>query len=813
MTVTRGDDGRRVTSHAAAVANLGDYALACDSLNALFRCAAAAIADQLGVDCGTVTQSTENGAVIRASSGTAERDLIHGLTVPIVCGRPEPWGFVAGRCSGVRSFSTADVDFLRAVAACLGQALARERAEESLEVRARQQSALAELSRLVVKSVDDATLVRACDVIIERLGVEHAVFFDLDPREHLLRFRAGNRWFPDSLLTLPVTASAQGAECVARNETVIVDDYITDTRFASARSLLDWGVRSGMVVPVSSARGCLGVLTAHSRERRSFSEDDIVFVEAVANILAEGLERDEARRDLALSEDRYRDVVQSASDIIFTVSLDGYFLALNPAFERITGYPILDWLGRSVLELAEDPKHARDLLRQMNDSARYVHEPLVVETAVHGAAGTVLLELSTTVHTQDGTPVAIHGFGRDVTEARRVERERRALEAKLEQANRIAGLGRLAATVAHEFNNVLMGMSPFLDLMRKGKNVETALKHIGHSVARGRRITEDILRFTRPAEPSRASVGVEPWLQSIIEDGRSLLPPSVTLEIQASGEELYISADANQLQQVFTNLVLNARDAMPHGGTIALATTREAPEANLHFAITEPHRFAHITLRDTGCGMNEEMLRHAFEPLFTTKRNGTGLGLPVALQVVQRHGGELFVESEPGVGTTFHIFLPLTEPPVVARPREVYRRPETAHAKLVVLVEDDPIVAAGLVSLLSMEGSAVRLARTGREAMAVLRRVKPDLVILDVGLPDMDGTQVFVELQDVIADVPVIFSTGHADRTKIEDLLARPHVGFLLKPYAHAELLEMMMEVTTAGEEPAAERLQPRAAG
>jgi two-component system cell cycle sensor histidine kinase/response regulator CckA len=745
-----------------------------------------------------VTQATTNGPVVVASSAAGDSGLQDALTLPILWTRPEPWGHVSARCREPRSFSGADVDFLRAVASILGQALVRERAEETLEVRARQQSALAELTRQSVRCVDETTLVRACDIIIERLGVEHAVFFAVDSVDRVLRFRAGNRWFPDSLMTLPLMATAHGTECVERNETVIIDDYVTDTRFASTRSLLDWGVRSGMIVPVSGPRGCIGVITAHSREQRQFSENDIVFVEAVANVLAEGMERDEARRDLALSEDRYRDLVEAASDIIFTLTPGGHIIALNPAFERITGCAVVDWLGRSMLELTGDAEHSAELLHRVIEE-RHTREPLVAEVSILSASGTsILLELAMTVRLQDGKPAGIRGFARDVTETRRVERERRALEAKLEQANRIAGLGRLAATVAHEFNNVLMGMSPFLDLLRRGKNVETALKHMGHAVARGRRITEDILRFTRPAEPSRTNVALASWLQSLVEEGRSLLPASIRLEAQTPGGELYISGDATQLQQVFTNLMLNARDAMPGGGTITVELTREAPDAKLRFPVVEPHRFAHLTLRDTGCGMNEEMLRHAFEPLFTTKRNGTGLGLPVALQVVQRHGGELFVESEPGMGTTFHIFLPLTETPAAAGPREVYTRPTRSDAKLVVLVEDDPLVAAGLVSLLTMEGAAVRLARTGEEAVTVLRRVKPDVVILDVGLPDMDGTQVFGEMQHMLPHVPVIFSTGHADRTKIEDLLARPNVGFLLKPYAHVDLMEMMFQVTTA---------------
>jgi PAS domain S-box-containing protein len=407
------DDVRRATSHAAAMANLGELALSCDSLNALFRCAAATIAGQLGVEAGSVTQATDRGPLVVAWSGADDRDLTPALSLPIVCGGPEPWGCVAARCREMRSFSPADVDFLRGVAACLGQAVARDRAEESLAVRARQQSALSELNRLVVTHVEESSLVRACDMIIERIGVEHAVFFELDSAQQMLRFRAGNRWFPDSLLTLPVAASIHRAESVSRNATVIVDDYVTDTRFTSAQSLLDWGVRSGLVVPVSSSRACLGVLTAHSREKRTFSEDDILFIEAVANILADGLERDAARHDLAMSEDRYREVVDAASDIIFTTTVQGHFVALNPAFERITGYPILDWLGRSVLELVEDAGHASELLAEMQ-SPKYGREALVAEVAIGGAHGTLLLELSMTVRTEDGQPTAIHGFARDV---------------------------------------------------------------------------------------------------------------------------------------------------------------------------------------------------------------------------------------------------------------------------------------------------------------------------------------------------------------------------------------------------------------
>ena len=781
-------------SNLTAVADLGHFALTCDSVATLFRRTVAVLARELDAAYVAVCR-TDDGALSAVAAAGTSAAAGGGATVPISTGDLDPWGAVVAEPHEGRTFSEGKLELLRAVTAIVGQAVVRDQAEESLQIRLRQQSAIAELSRLTVNPVGTATINRACDLIIERVGVEHSLFFALDHETQMLCFRAGNRWFPDSLMMLPLTATSQGAECVARNEPVIVDDYASDTRFAATRSLLDWGVRSGVIVPVAGARGCLGILTAHTREPRTFSNEDIFFIEAVANLLAEALERDEARHDLALSENRQRDLIETASDVIFTTTAEGRILSLNPAFERVTGYKVDEWIGRSVFEL-NDPVEAQ---RIMTEAARTEpHTPYLTETTVVCPRGAVTLELSMIPRTAGGVAFAFHGFARDVTAARQAEAEKASLQAKLEQANRIAGLGKLAATVAHEFNNVLMGIAPFVDVMRRGKNIEVSLDHISRAVTRGRRITQDILRFTQPAEPARVDLDLGSWLQTMTMDAQTLVTDAYKVTFVPCVEKLNVRADAAQLQQVLTNLILNARDAMPGGGRVTIELRRELAGTKLRFALADPERYAHLVVRDTGYGMNEEMLRHAFEPLFTTKRNGTGLGLPVALQVVQRHGGELFVESTPGVGTTFHIFLPLTVPAAFPGLQEVPSEVNTSKAKLVVLVEDDPIVATGLIGLLAMEGMAVRLVKTGTEALQILSRIRPDLVILDVGLPDIDGTQVFTTLGSALRNVPVIFSTGHADRTKLEALLARPNVGFLLKPYKHAELLEVIWQVTSA---------------
>ncbi|HEV7765802.1 MAG TPA: PAS domain S-box protein, partial [Thermoanaerobaculia bacterium] len=656
-----------------------------------------------------------------------------------------------------------------------------------------------------------------------------------------------------------------------------------------------------------------GILTAHGKRGRAFIEADVEYLQSLANILADAMERERSEQELDASRERYRDVVEGASEVIFTMSPDGRFLSLNAAFEQTTGWPVNDWIGRHGFDLL-DPS---DLDRVRERFIRIVEhgEPMAAELRIKGKHGDVLLDITSFAKLENGRTRTVYGFARDVTEARRAENEhrnltrslqlllestvegiitidregrctlsnnaaaqilgrsaremdetlhallhgvhcregascpiarlamsdevhsinkdtawrsdgtsvpieysaapiidggvhvgvvitfsdiseRRKLEVKLEQADRLTSLGRMAATIAHEFNNVLMGISPFVEVIRRGKNLETSLDHIARAVKRGKRITEEILRFTRHAQPQRTTFVVAPWMESIVLEATSLMPSYCSIETSIVAPELLIDGDANQLQQIFTNLILNARDAMPHGGKLTIEVVREQPNARMPFGVVaRPERFAHCIVRDTGVGMPPETLRHIYEPLFTTKKSGTGLGLAVAHQVVQRHGGDIFVESTVGVGTTFHIFLPLAEDSATATAAVEHAIASIGVGRHVLLVEDDHSVAMGLMSLLELEGLRVDIAETGAEAILALERFTPDVVVLDVGLPDMEGTVVYTAIAKKQPLMPVIFSTGHADRALIDGLLEQPNVAYLLKPYTSAVLLRTIQEV------------------
>jgi CheY-like chemotaxis protein len=206
-----------------------------------------------------------------------------------------------------------------------------------------------------------------------------------------------------------------------------------------------------------------------------------------------------------------------------------------------------------------------------------------------------------------------------------------------------------------------------------------------------------------------------------------------------------------------------------------------------------------LTVSDNGIGMSDETIHHIFEPLYTTKATGTGLGLAVTHQIVKRHAGEIFVESREGKGTSFHLFLPRTEAEEAAEGSSVLPFRKPARHTRVLLVEDDAAVSEGLLAALEEEGLEVSAVDRGALAVDAVRRVSPDAVVLDVGLPDMSGADVYLQIAEEWPDLPVIFSTGHGDMGRLERFLERPNVDYLMKPYGTDVLLERLSRLVRRG--------------
>jgi PAS domain S-box-containing protein len=390
-----------------------------------------------------------------------------------------------------------------------------------------------------------------------------------------------------------------------------------------------------------------------------------------------------------------------------------------------------------------------------------------------------------------GKTTGLSGVLQDVT-------ERRQLENRLLQAERVSSLGRLAASVAHEFNNVLMGIQPFVDLLNRragaDPTVALAAPRIADAVARGKRITQEMLRFTRIGEPTRTTIDVSTWLQEFEPELAQLAGPQIKVIVDAA-PSLMMVADGHQLRQVFANLIVNAQHAMPEGGEVAI---RAMPDL-LRDRNERLNEAVHFSITDNGIGMPEETLRYIFEPLFTTRRfGGTGLGLAVAAQVVQQHKGHIYAESAEGKGSTFHILIPAAQAPKTIAAPEVAtatsKQEPAREGTRVTLVEDDESVGAGLATILDLEGIAVDWVRLGLDAVGRIAANRPDAVILDLGLPDIDGLEVYREIAKRWPGLPVLFSTGHGDETMLQPVLSA-HVAYIQKPYEMQALMDALDKV------------------
>ncbi|MDX1584089.1 MAG: ATP-binding protein, partial [Thermoanaerobaculia bacterium] len=261
--------------------------------------------------------------------------------------------------------------------------------------------------------------------------------------------------------------------------------------------------------------------------------------------------------------------------------------------------------------------------------------------------------------------VQIVATGIDLTDLRESQKRRLQLEAQLAQAERIESLGRVAAKITHEFNNVLMGIQPFAEIvsLRAGDDskLQTSADRIKQSILRGSNITREVLRFARPSEPVRHRVDVCDWLEELTEGHRVILGDGISISTHCD-ETVEMSVDRSQIDQVVVNLLANARDAMEGKGAIEIVASTPGPDETFGFGVVpDADRYVHIEVRDEGPGISKDILDELFEPFFTTKHKGTGLGLAISQQIVHAHEGQLFVRSKPGEGTSFHLFLPRAE--------------------------------------------------------------------------------------------------------------------------------------------------------
>jgi PAS domain S-box-containing protein len=624
-----------------------------------------------------------------------------------------------------------------------------------------------------------------------------------------------------------------------------IPDVTTDSNFKRAPTAIEEGLHSAFGFPIKLGNKTLAVIECFSREVREPDDSFLQMVSDIGGELGQFMERKRAEELLLHSEERLRAVVETAVDGIITIDERGTISTVNPAAERIFGYPAAEMVGENVRMLMPDP-YQRDHDSYIGNYLRTGQRKIIgIGREVEGRRkdGTTFpLDLAVS-ETRVGDRRMFTGIVRDITERkladdllrqakddlvkanedldRRVQErtadlkqanaallrtidEQKNLEEQLRHAQKMESIGTLAGGIAHDFNNILniihgytqlIGVEPLTE-----QQVKKSLKTIDQQIKRAASMVRQLLTVARKTETHLAPINANDLVLAISELIKQSFPKTVDVALDLDPGLPPVLADSNQLSQALLNICVNARDAMPAGGKLTVRTERI--DANkLRDLRREGHTesYVAIVISDTGIGMDGEIRARIFEPFFTTKRagDGTGLGLAIVYGIVKEHNGFIDVESEPGLGTTFRIYLPVLRSERISAvdermTAEAASRNYASGRGTVLVVEDEEAMVLLLIKVLSKAGYKTLTAMDGEEAINLYHHYKDeiDIVVLDLGLPKLTGFDVMRQLKELKPGVSIIITTGYLQPALKPEILQAGVKDCIYKPYLVHDLVE-----------------------
>jgi PAS domain S-box-containing protein len=511
-----------------------------------------------------------------------------------------------------------------------------------------------------------------------------------------------------------------------------------------------------------------------------------------AKITRDLTERQHAEAALRASQEQFRLLVQGVTDYaIYMLSPEGYVSSWNSGAQRIKGYTPEEIIGQHFSRFYTEEDRQAGLPQQALEIAaregRFEREGWRLRKEGTKFFANVVVDA---IHNPDGSLLGFAKITRDITERTNTARALEEAREALLQSQKMEAIGHLTGGIAHDFNNLLMAIQGSLELLQRrlpGNDPKVAqlIDNALQGARRGAALTQRMLAFARRQELKLIPLDVRDVVQQMTNLLQSSLGPSVRVETHFPPELPKVVADANQLELALLNLAINGRDAMPNGGTITISATRRADAPGL-----KAGNYLCVSVTDTGTGMDEETLKRAIEPFFTTKGvgKGTGLGLPMVHGMAEQSGGTLLLKSRPGHGTSAELCLPIAQGEAASAAQEPIAQTLHTNRKLTILtVDDDPLVALNTTALLEELGHTVYSAPSALHALDILRREKKiDLMITDQLMPGMTGSELASRIRQENAHMPIILATGYAE------LAPREGEGLprLAKPFSQHQLAE-----------------------
>ena len=503
-----------------------------------------------------------------------------------------------------------------------------------------------------------------------------------------------------------------------------------------------------------------------------------------------------AESALQESETRYRELFDAAQDTVMVLDPDGTIRDLNRAFERVTGWPREEWIGRLAFDLvpAEELDDQRRAFAQRLAGGPRTDRRWKVR---HRDGTHRMVEIRSDVDMRGGVVQSLLAIVRDVTDQVRAEDERAQVDAQMQQTRKMEAIGQLAGGIAHDFNNLLQAIHGYAQMaaghIDRSHPATRPLDQIITAADRAAALTRQLLTFSRRQPIAADELDLNAVVTDVASLLRRLIGEQITLSVQTASGLPRVTSDRSQIEQVVMNLCINARDAMAKGGRLTISTgaaTFTAADCQTRPWAREGH-WVFLRVADEGTGIPDEALPHIFEPFFTTKDvgKGTGLGLATVYAVVSRQGGLIDVDTKVDAGTRITVYLAAPED-VVAAPSSLRNGAATKGRKIVLLAEDDELLRQLAVETLVEAGYYVIAASDGAEAedLARLHVGDLDLAVLDIVMPKRSGRKVSETVRAINPGLPIVFMSGYAFGT-LDDIVPSPATTVLHKPFTRETLL------------------------
>ncbi|MEC4684569.1 MAG: ATP-binding protein [Nitrospirota bacterium] len=554
-------------------------------------------------------------------------------------------------------------------------------------------------------------------------------------------------------------------------------------------------IRNFLGYPIFSSKGFpLGSIYFANKATGSFTEEDERFLMAIASDAAVAIQRVSATEELR----RFKKIIDSAFDIITFTDEEGHIIYVNRAFEELTGYMKSEMSGKGLFALNKgiyNENFYSDIFNSIRSGNPWRGE--LINRKKNGEEF-IVSSVIFPIHSDSGRTINFVSIQRDITEEKK-------LYAQLLRAQKMEAIGTLAGGIAHDFNNILTAVLGYAEVIKhkisKDDQIYKGIDIIEKSAQQGAALAGRILGITRKEKLELKVVDINAIIRETFDILNRSIPKEINIELNLRDGIPPIKADPTQIQQVIMNLAINAKDAMPDGGTLRIETDRVGREngAANGIASDSDGGFVKLAVSDTGAGMDNDLQSRVFDPFFTTKDTGkgTGLGLYIIHSIVTNHGGYINLYSEPGRGTRFNMYFPVCRGEV--KDSESFAEEELTGSGTILVIDDDQNIRELGKDLLASLGYTVITAAKGMEGITLFRERKEEIVIvlLDMIMPGMSGSEVFQSLQSIDPDVNVILCSGysHEGLAGIKELLDSGVKGFVQKPFTRKTIARALKQI------------------